>query len=77
MYEKYVAPLIDNKNLGGFKLEMKDNVGEDTATGVFIALKSYALKGENTGKEKIIAKGIMSWITGDDKKSEARRQQNG
>lgn len=38
-------PLIDNVNLGGFKLEMDDDdkVAEETANGVFITLKFYAL----------------------------------
>lgn len=60
LYQKYFKPLIDTENkLGGFKLEMSENVGEDTATGVFVGLKLYALKGENTGKQKVVAKGVM------------------
>ncbi len=39
-----MAPLLDDDKLGSFKLEMKDDVGKDIATGVFIAPKLYALK---------------------------------
>ena len=54
--------MLDSARLGGFKLEMKDNVGEEFAIGAFIAPKLYALKGPNTGKEKIVARGVMKWM---------------
>lgn len=59
------------------KLEMSDNVGESEAIGCFVSLKLYALRGSNTGKEKIVARGIMKWMIGDDERDIKRRQQEG
>jgi DNA polymerase elongation subunit (family B) len=77
LFEKYIAPLLHDSKLGGFKLEMNDNVGEDTAIGCFVAPKLYALKGPTTGEEKIVARGILKWITGDDERDITRREQEG
>ena len=59
------------------KLEMADNVGEDEAIGCFVSLKLYALRGPTTGQQKIVARGIMKWMIGDDEKDVKRRQHEG
>ena len=74
-FDQYVAPLLDDSRLGAMKLEMADNVGEDEAVGAFVALKLYALRGPTTGKEKIVARGIMKWMMSNDKESFARRRE--
>ena len=66
--------MFDNQKLGYLKLEMDKHVGEKTATGVFVGLKMYALRGENTGKEKVCAKGICEWAMSDKKESFADRR---
>lgn len=38
---------------------MTKNVDEETATGVFVAPKLYALKGTIKGKECVKGRGIM------------------
>lgn len=45
---------------------MSDNVGEEEAIGSFVSLKLYALKGPNTKKEKIVARGVMKWMVGNE-----------
>ena len=56
---------------------MSDNVGEDEAIGSFVSLKLYALKGRNTGKQKIVARGVMKWMIGDKEKDVQRRIDEG
>lgn len=77
LFEKYVRPLLDSTKLGGLKLEMRDNVKEDEAIGCFVACKLYALRGPNTKKEKIVARGILKWMTDSKQDSAARREQEG
>lgn len=77
LHDKFIKPLLDETKLGAMKLEMHDNVGEDEAEGVFIAPKLYALRGKTTGKEKIVARGVMKWMFGDKERDEKRRKQEG
>ena len=56
------------------KLEMNDNVGESEAIGVFVAPKLYALRGPNTQDEKVVARGILKWMTNDDEEAQKRRE---
>lgn len=69
--------MLDDTRLGGFKLEMDDNVGEDKADGVFISPKLYALRGPTNGKEKVKARGVMEWLVSNDKRAEQRRKEQG
>lgn len=69
--------LLSNSELGKSKLEMQDNVGEDTATGVFVAPKLYALRGtHNVGEEKVKAKGVAQWMFSNDDTAQKRRDWN-
>lgn len=77
LFQKYIAPLLNDSRLGAMKLEMKDNVGEAEAVGVFVAPKLYALRGPNTGEEKVVARGILKWMTSDDQEAADRREQEG
>lgn len=56
------------------KLEMKDNVDENEAEGIFMSNKLYALRGPNSKKEKIVARGVMKWMSKDDDVSAKRRK---
>jgi DNA polymerase elongation subunit (family B) len=76
-FDQHIAPLLHDSRLGAMKLEMKDNVGEEEAIGVFVAPKLYALRGPTTGKEKVVARGILRWMTASDAEAEARREQEG
>ena len=69
--------MIHDSRLGAMKPEMMDNFGEELAEGVFIALKLYALRGPNTRKEKIVARGVMKWMVADDEDAKERRQSEG
>lgn len=77
LFQQHITPLLNDSRLGAMKLEMKDNVGEDEAIGVFVAPKLYALRGPNTGVEKVVARGILKWMTSDDMEAAARREQEG
>jgi DNA polymerase elongation subunit (family B) len=78
LFNKHITPLLNSSKLGGLKLEMSDNVGEPTAEMAAVACKLYALRGLATGQEKIVARGVLKWMT-DDSKSvyEKRRSQEG
>ena len=52
---------------------MHDNVKEDEAIGIFISPKLYALRGPNTGVEKIKARGLMRWMIEDKQGYSERR----
>lgn len=56
---------------------MSDNVGEEEAIGSFVSLKLYALKGPNTGQEKIVARGVMKWMIGNEDRNIKRRSDEG
>lgn len=71
-----VTKEVDGLILGKWKLEMSDNVGEETAIGAFACLKTYALKSEAMNKTKVKAKGVAEWLIKTDKKSHMRREQN-
>ena len=43
-------------------MEMEDNIGEKLGIGCFVAPKLYAIRGPNTLKEKIVARGVMRWM---------------
>jgi hypothetical protein len=68
--------MLHDSRLGGFKLEMNDNVSRDEADGIFLACKFYALRSDK--KEKLKGKGIPEWLLSDAKESfKNRREYNG
>ncbi len=69
LFEKHLAPLLHDSKLGAFKLETFDDVGEEFATGCFVAPKLYALKGPNTGIEVVKARDVVEWLVKNDLKS--------
>ena len=61
-YKQY----IDDLRLGAFKPEMQDKVSCDTAEGVFVMNKGYALRNPVTGEESIKCKGLPEWLIKND-----------